>query len=70
MADPEVVASVKEYLNRLSQNGLSVVFGVLFGSHATGYNSDVSDIDLVVVSSFPLNQLILKNIELSLNSRF
>lgn len=50
MADPKVIAAVKKYLNRLAQNGLSVAFGVIFGSQVTGHTSDLSDIDLIVVS--------------------
>jgi len=50
MADPKVIGAVKEYLNRLAQNGLSVAFGVIFGSQVTGQANDLSDIDLVVVS--------------------
>lgn len=50
MADPKVIAAVKEYLNRLAQNGLSVAFGVIYGSQVTGHANDLSDIDLIVVS--------------------
>jgi predicted nucleotidyltransferase len=50
MADPKVIAAVKEYLNRLAQNGLSIAFGVIFGSQVTGHANDLSDIDLIVVS--------------------
>lgn len=50
MADPKVIAAVKEYLNHLAQNGLSVAFGVIFGSQVTGRANDLSDIDLIVVS--------------------
>jgi predicted nucleotidyltransferase len=50
MADPKVIDAVKAYLNRLTQSGLSVAFGVLFGSQVTGQAGDLSDIDLIVVS--------------------
>ncbi len=50
MADPKVIAAVKEYLSRLAQNGLSVAFGVIFGSQVTGQANELSDIDLIVVS--------------------
>ena len=50
MADPKVITAVKEYLHRLSQNGLSVAFAVIFGSQVTGRANDLSDIDLIVVS--------------------
>lgn len=52
MADPRVVAAVKEYLNRLAQDGLPVAFGVIFGSQVTGHANNLSDIDLIVVSSW------------------
>lgn len=50
MAEPKVIAAVKEYLDRLAQNGLSVAFAVVFGSQVTGQASNLSDIDLLVVS--------------------
>jgi predicted nucleotidyltransferase len=50
MVDPKVIAAVKEYLKNLSQNGLPVAFGVIFGSQVTGQANDLSDIDLIVVS--------------------
>ncbi|MFH1369769.1 MAG: nucleotidyltransferase domain-containing protein [Planctomycetota bacterium] len=50
MADPKVIAAVKEYLNHLAQNGLSVAFAVIFGSQVTGHANELSDIDLIVVS--------------------
>lgn len=50
MVDPAVISKVKEYLQQLSQSGLSVTFGVLFGSQVTGGSSALSDIDLIVVS--------------------
>jgi predicted nucleotidyltransferase len=50
MADPKVIATVKEYLKNLAQNGLSVAFVVIFGSQVTGRANDLSDIDLIVVS--------------------
>jgi len=50
MADPKVIAAVKEYLKNLAQNGLSVAFGVIFGSQVTGGANELSDIDVIVVS--------------------
>ena len=50
MVDPAIIAKVKEYLRTLSHSGLSVAFGVIFGSHATGQANALSDIDLIVVS--------------------
>ena len=51
MADPKVIAAVKEYLRKLAENGLSVAFCVIFGSQVTGRANELSDIDLIVVSS-------------------
>lgn len=51
MVHTTVVKGVKKYLDRLSQTGLPVSFGVIFGSYATGTANQYSDIDLVVVSS-------------------
>ena len=50
MVDPAIIAKVKQYLQALSHSGLSVAFGVVFGSQATGQASALSDIDLIVVS--------------------
>jgi len=50
MVDPAVIAKVKEYIQTLSHSGLSVAFGVIFGSQVTGRANDLSDIDLIVVS--------------------
>ncbi|MBN2269891.1 MAG: nucleotidyltransferase domain-containing protein [Sedimentisphaerales bacterium] len=50
MVDPSIIATVKEYLQRLSHSGLSVAFGVIFGSQVSGRANALSDIDLIVVS--------------------
>jgi len=50
MVDPAIVIKVKEYVRRLSQDGLSVAFAVVFGSQATGRANALSDIDMIVVS--------------------
>lgn len=50
MADQKVIAAVEKYLQCLSENGLGVAFGVIFGSQVTGRANDLSDIDLIVVS--------------------
>ncbi|MFA6185718.1 MAG: nucleotidyltransferase domain-containing protein [Phycisphaerae bacterium] len=51
MVHKTAVEGVRKYLNRLSETGLPVSFGVIFGSYATGRANQYSDIDLVVVSS-------------------
>jgi len=50
MVDESVVISVRKYLQILNTLGMSVVFGVVFGSQATRKLDDWSDIDLVVIS--------------------
>lgn len=50
MADESIVKSVQNYLRVLTQKGIPVKFGVLFGSYATGKAHQWSDIDLLVVS--------------------
>ena len=51
MAEESVINSVKKYLRLLTQRGIPVQYGVLFGSWAKGYPHEWSDIDLLVVSS-------------------
>ncbi len=51
MVNKSVVKIVKKYLHALSEHGIPVSAGVIFGSYATGKFSEWSDIDLLVVSS-------------------
>ena len=51
MVHPAVIEGVKKYLGNLSDTGLPVSFGVIFGSYANGTANKDSDIDLLVVSS-------------------
>jgi predicted nucleotidyltransferase len=65
MADAAVENIVKEYLNKLKQQGFNISFGVIFGSQALNTASSLSDIDLVVVSpdfNEKLNCKILDNL--------
>ena len=50
MVDPEIVTTVRTYLERVRAHGIPVEFGVLFGSWSRGQASPLSDIDLLVVS--------------------
>ena len=50
MVDSGIVESVKKYLSKLSEDGIPVQFGVIFGSYAQGKANKWSDIDLIVVS--------------------
>lgn len=50
MVDPTIISGVRNYLQQLSQQGLAISFGVVFGSTVTGKADAFSDIDLIVVS--------------------
>lgn len=50
MVDKAVRASVAAYLRKVQESGVSVRYGVIFGSQATGLSSSLSDIDLLVIS--------------------
>ncbi len=51
MVEESVINSAKNYLRLLTQRGIPVQYGVLFGSWAKGHPHEWSDIDLLVVSS-------------------
>ena len=50
MVDPAVVNGIRRFFRALSEQGIAVAFGVVFGSQATGGAGAWSDIDLIVVS--------------------
>ena len=50
MVDETVLKVVKRYLQTVNEQGIPVRYGVIFGSRASGYSREWSDIDLVVVS--------------------
>jgi len=50
MADPSVLAVVRQYLHNLAGQGIAAQMGVIFGSYASGHPDQWSDIDLLVVS--------------------
>jgi len=50
MVDKAVRSSVEAFLRKVCENGVSVQYGVIFGSQATGRSNTLSDIDLLVVS--------------------
>ncbi|HOW56974.1 MAG TPA: nucleotidyltransferase domain-containing protein [Smithellaceae bacterium] len=56
MVNNSVLNSVKKYLSALQENGITIKFGVIFGSQATGKSDTWSDIDLLVVSPIFDNQ--------------
>jgi predicted nucleotidyltransferase len=50
MVDESIIETARKYLRKLSDRGVPVHFGVIFGSWATGTANEWSDIDLIVVS--------------------
>jgi len=50
MVAQSVIETVRVYLRAVTENGIPVSFGVLFGSQARGMADDQSDIDVLVVS--------------------
>jgi len=50
MVDPSVINSIRKYLKIIDNEGISVRFGIVFGSQVTGQKDHWSDIDLLVVS--------------------
>jgi len=51
MLQEDVIKSVRQYIRNLTSNGFSVTFAVVFGSQVTGKATEISDIDLLVISS-------------------
>jgi predicted nucleotidyltransferase len=50
MARKAVIKLIQKYLKYVSQQGIPVKYGVLFGSYAKGKANEWSDIDILVVS--------------------
>jgi uncharacterized protein len=50
VVNKDVIKGVRHYLLALKERGITVSFGVIFGSQATGKAHKWSDIDLLVVS--------------------
>ncbi len=50
MAKEEIIAIIKDYIDLLNTEGLSVQKAFLFGSHLTGVATNSSDIDVMIVS--------------------
>ena len=51
MVSAAIRKNVRKYLKELNTRGLDVNFGIVFGSYAHGRATEISDIDLIVVSS-------------------
>lgn len=50
MVDQSIITSVRKYLKTINDEGITVVFGVIFGSQVKDRADRWSDIDLLVVS--------------------
>lgn len=50
MAEREIVAKIKKYIEELKKSGISVSKTFLYGSYAEGTMNSESDIDLLIVS--------------------
>ena len=50
MVDAAIIASVRNYVRTLADEGFPVSSGLVFGSHAKGIAGQWSDIDVVVIS--------------------
>ncbi len=51
MLQADIIKSVRQYIKNLISNGFSINFVVVYGSQVTGKATELSDIDLIVVSS-------------------
>lgn len=51
MLQAEIINSVQQYIKNLNADGISVTFVVVFGSQVTGEATELSDIDVLVISS-------------------
>ena len=50
MVDKQIVEKIRNYLQRLKENGLEIKKAILFGSWSTDKAHKESDIDLILVS--------------------
>ena len=50
MAKEEIITIIKKYIDLLNAEGLSVRKAFLFGSYSTGDETNISDIDVMIVS--------------------
>lgn len=50
MLDPAIIEPIQRYLRAVTEDGIQVRFGMVFGSWAANKADEWSDIDLVVVS--------------------
>ena len=45
-----ILKSIKDYISILNKNGVIITQAILFGSYASGWYNELSDIDLALVS--------------------
>lgn len=64
MVNESIIKGVRKYLRALQEQGMSLKFGVVFGSQVAGNADDWSDIDLLVVSPRFDNQPSREDIDL------
>jgi predicted nucleotidyltransferase len=50
MAKEEIIILIKKYIDLLNAEGLSVKKAYLFGSYSVGTETDMSDIDVMIIS--------------------
>jgi predicted nucleotidyltransferase len=50
MADQQIINKIKDYIHLLNSEGFGICKAFLYGSFATGYNTESSDIDLMLLS--------------------
>jgi len=50
MVDTAIITGVKNYLKAISNAGISIECGVIFGSYTCGSATSLSDIDVLVIS--------------------
>ena len=50
MAKEEIITLIKNYIDLLNTEGLSVRKAFIFGSYSTGAETNISDIDVMIVS--------------------
>lgn len=51
MADEKIVMAIRDYIYLLNAEGFGISKAFLYGSFATGKNTDSSDIDLMLLSN-------------------
>jgi len=51
MADRQIINKIRSYIHLLNSEGFGISKAFLYGSFATGHNTEYSDIDLLLLSS-------------------